>query len=71
MSNSNPSTVWLLVDDDIAGHYHLEGEAAIFFGTRYKPNWWHRTMMRLMLGFRWQPFSETMRARVATARNIQ
>lgn len=37
----------------IVGHYVLGGEYGLKIGFTYKPNWLHRTMMKLCLGWEW------------------
>ena len=35
------------------GGYRLGGELGFQINFTYKPNWFHRTMMRLCLGWEW------------------
>jgi len=35
------------------GGYRLGGEYGVTFNFTFKPNWFHRTMMRLCLGWEW------------------
>jgi len=35
------------------GGYRLGGEYGVTFNFTYKPNWFHRTMMKLCLGWEW------------------
>ena len=35
------------------GGYRLGGEYGVQFNFTYKPNWFHRTMMKLCLGWEW------------------
>ena len=35
------------------GGYGLGGEYGVTFNFTFKPNWFHRTMMRLCLGWEW------------------
>ena len=35
------------------GRYILGGEYGLKIGFTYKPNWFHRTMMKLCLGWEW------------------
>lgn len=35
------------------GGYRLGGEYGVTFHFTFKPNWFHRTMMRLCLGWEW------------------
>ena len=37
----------------VVGHYVLGGEYGLKIGFTYKPNWFHRTMMKLCLGWEW------------------
>ena len=35
------------------GGYRLGGEYGVTFNFTYKPNWFHRTMIKLCLGWEW------------------
>jgi len=35
------------------GGYRLGGEYGVTFNFTYKPNWFHRTMMRVCFGLYW------------------
>ncbi len=35
------------------GGYRLGGESGLQINFTYKPNWFHRTMMRLCFGWKW------------------
>jgi len=37
----------------IVGGYRFGGEYGVKFNFTFKPNWFHRTMMKLCLGWEW------------------
>lgn len=38
------------------GGYRLGTDHYVQFNLTYKPNWFHRTMMRLCFGYKWVNF---------------
>jgi hypothetical protein len=64
MKEETPTTNNISLDDYIwssdsiktpnyVGGYRLGGEYSVQFNLTYKPNWFHRNMMKLCFGWEW------------------
>lgn len=52
----NYAPVGLKIPEYVGG-YRLGGEYGLQINFTYKPNWFHRTMMKLCLGWEWVTFN--------------
>ena len=60
MKEETPTTNNIVLDDyttiktpNYVGGYRLGTDHYFQFNLTYKPNWFHRTMMRLCFGYKW------------------